>query len=58
MRVLAELAVHALQAHGVCDFPDRQAGLVQNGDDALMCLLHEIHDDLVIKVVDLCAKKS
>lgn len=40
VRVLAELVVHALQADGVRDFSDSETGLVQNGDDALMCLLH------------------
>lgn len=51
--VFGQLAVESLQEELVCDFADVHTGLVQHGEDALMLLLHQIHDDLVVKVVDL-----
>lgn len=40
VRVLAKLFVHAVQADGICDFAHRETGLIQDGDDAFMRLLH------------------
>lgn len=53
VRVLAQLGVHGLQEHGVGDLAPGQAGLIQDGDDALVRLLHQVHDDLVVEVLDL-----
>lgn len=53
MGVLCQLGVHALQADRVGDFSHGEASFVQNGDDALVGLLHQVHDDLVVEVVDL-----
>ena len=54
--MLGQFGVHAVQADRVGDVADGEAGFVQNGDDALVRLLHEIDDDLVVEVVDLCAR--
>lgn len=40
VRVLAQLFVHAVQANSICDFPCNETGFIQDGDDALMRLLH------------------
>lgn len=54
--VLGKFGVHALQADCVCDFADCETCFVQNGDDAFMGLLHKVHNDLVVEVIDLCIK--
>lgn len=54
--VLGQLGVHAVQADRVGDVAHGEAGLVQDGDDALVRLLHQVDDDLVVEVVDLDAK--
>lgn len=51
--VFAQFAVKTLQEKLVRDFADIHAGLVQHREDALMLLLHQIYNDLVVKVVDL-----
>jgi hypothetical protein len=53
VRVLSQLSIHALQADGVCHLAHCETGLVQHRDDALMGLFHKVHDDLVVKVVNL-----
>ena len=53
VRMLAQLVVHALQADGVGHVAHCQAGLVQDGDDPFMGLLHQVHYDLVVEVVNL-----
>lgn len=51
--MLKQFGVHAFQAHGVGDLPHSQAGLIQDGDDSFVLLLHQVHDDLVVEVIDL-----
>lgn len=51
--VLSQLGVHAVQADHVGDVPNGETSFVQDGDDAFMRLLHKIHDDLVVKVINL-----
>ena len=53
MDVLGQFAVEPLQEHLVGDLAHVHAGLVQHGEDALVLLLHQVHDDLVVEVVDL-----
>lgn len=53
--VLGQLGVHAIQADRVSDVAHGEAGLVQDGDDALVRLLHQVNNDLVVEVVDLDA---
>lgn len=53
--VLGQLGVHAIQADRVSDVAHGEAGLVQDGDDALVRLLYQVHNDLVVEVVDLDA---
>lgn len=51
--VLGQLEVHAVQADRVGDVAHGEAGLIQDGDDAFVRLLHQVDDDLVVEVVDL-----
>ena len=53
MGVLGQFGVHAVQTDHVGDVTSCETSLVQNGDDALVRFLHEVHDDLVVDVVDL-----
>lgn len=53
--VLGEFGVHAVQADRVGDFANSETSFVQNGDDAFVWLLHKIHNDLVVEVINLCA---
>lgn len=55
--MLGQFIVHGLQADRVRDVPHGQTGLVQDGDDALVRLLHQVHDDLVVEVVDLSGQQ-
>ncbi len=52
--VLGQFGVHAVQTDRVSDFANREASFVQNGDDAFVWLLHEVHNDLVVEVINLC----
>lgn len=54
--MFGQFAIESLQENLVCDFADVHAGLVQYREDALVLLLHQIHDDLVVEVIDLIAK--
>lgn len=56
--MLGQFGVHALQADGVRDLPNSETRLVQDGDDAFVRLLHQVNDDLVVKVIDLQVKRK
>ena len=51
--VFSQFAVEALEENLVGDFAHVHTSLVQNGEDAFVLLLHQVHDDLVIEVIDL-----
>lgn len=51
--VFAQLAVQGFEEHRVGDLADVHAGVIQDGDDPLVLLLHQVHDDLIVEVVDL-----
>lgn len=55
--VLTQLFVHAFQADDICDFAHRETGLIQDGDDAFMRLLHQVHYDLIVEVFNLKKKQ-
>lgn len=56
--MFGQFAVESLQEKLIRDFPNIHAGLVKHREDALMLLLHQIHDDLVVEVVDLTAEEN
>ncbi|TNN24099.1 hypothetical protein EYF80_065778 [Liparis tanakae] len=51
--VFGQLHVESLEEDLVGDFAHVHAGFVQHGEDALVLLLHQLHDDLVVEVIDL-----
>ena len=53
MGVFGQLAVESLEENLVCDFAHIHTGLVQHREDALMLLLHQVHYDLIIEVINL-----
>lgn len=51
--VLCQLDVEPLKENLVGDFAHVHAGFVQNGEDAFMLLFHQVHNDLVVEVINL-----
>ena len=51
--VFGQLAVESLEENLVSDFAHVHTSFIQHGEDAFMLQLHQIHDDLVIEVIDL-----
>lgn len=56
--VFGQFSVESLEENLICDFTNVHAGFVQHREDAFMLLLHQIHDDLVIEVVDLQPERT
>lgn len=56
--VLGQFAVESLEENLIRDFANIHAGFIQHREDALMLLLHQIHNDLVIEVIDLTTKHT
>lgn len=56
--VFGQFSVESLEENLVCDFAHVHAGFIQHREDALMLLLHQIHDDLIIEVIDLTRKDT
>lgn len=48
-----QLLVHLLKQHGVRDLAHVEAGFVHLCDDALVLLLDQLTDDVVVEVVDV-----
>lgn len=53
MDVFGQLAIESLEENLICYFAHIHTGFVQHREDALMLLLHQIHNDLVIEVINL-----
>lgn len=53
--MLGQFAVEPLEENLVGDFAHVHAGFVQHGEDAFVLLLHQVHDDLIVEVIDLLA---
>lgn len=56
--VFGQFSVEALEENLIGDFADIHAGFVQHREDAFMLLLHQIHDDLVVEVVNLQTEQT
>lgn len=54
--MFSQFAIESLQENLVRDFAHVHAGFIQHGEDALMLLLHQIHNDLIIEVINLTIK--
>ena len=53
MTVFAQFTVKCFQEHLISDFADVHAGVIQDGNDPLVLLLHQVHDDLIVEVINL-----
>lgn len=51
--MFGQLAIESLEKNLIGDFAHIHAGLIQNSEDALMLLLHQVNDDLIIEVINL-----
>lgn len=51
--MLPQLVIESLKEHLIRNFADVHAGVIQNGDDPLVLLLHQVDDDLIVEVIDL-----
>lgn len=56
--VFGQFAVESLEENLIRDFAHIHTGFVQHGEDAFMLLLHQIHNDLVIEVINLTTKHT
>lgn len=48
-----QFSIESLQEHLIRHLPHIHARLIQDRKNAFMLLLYQIHDDLIVKVVDL-----
>lgn len=51
--VFAQFTVKGSQEHLIGDFAYVHAGVVKDGDDPFVLLLHQVHDDLIVEVINL-----
>lgn len=58
VRMLGQLAVEPLKKNLICDFAHIHAGFIQDRKDAFMLLLHQVHNDLIVEVIDLLKHKQ
>lgn len=56
--VFGQFSVESLEENLICDFTNIHTGFIQHREDAFMLLLHQIHNDLVIEVVDLRTEQA
>lgn len=56
--MLPQFVVERLEEHLIRDFPHIHAGIVQNGNDPFVLLLHQVHDNLVVEVINLQKTKD
>lgn len=56
--VFGQLPVQPLEEELVCDFAHVHTGFIQNREDALVLLFHQIHNNLVVEVINLCKNKG
>lgn len=56
--VLPQFGVEGIEEHLICDFPHIHAGIIQNGNDPFVLLLHQVHNNLVVEVINLQETKG
>lgn len=56
--MFGQFSVESLEENFICDFTNIHAGFIQHREDAFMLLLHQIHNDLVVEVVDLHTEEA
>lgn len=56
--MLPQFGVEGIEEHLICDFPHIHAGIIQNGNDPFVLLLHQVHNNLVVEVINLQETKG
>lgn len=58
MTMFAQFIVQGLKEHSVGDFANIHTSIVQDCNDAFVLLLHKVHNDLVVEVINLQDKQE
>lgn len=53
MTMFAQFTVKRLKEHFISDLADIHAGIIQDWNDPFVLLLHKVHDDLIVEVINL-----
>lgn len=56
--MFAQFIVQSLKEHSVGDFANIHTSVIQDCNDAFVLLLHEVHNDLVVEVINLWDKQE
>ena len=56
--MFAQFTVKGLKEHSVSDFANIHTRVIQDCNDAYVLLLHEVHNDLVVEVINLQDKQE
>lgn len=51
--VFAQFTVKCFEEHFVGDLADVHAGVIEDCNDPFVLLLHKVHDDLIVEVINL-----
>lgn len=58
MTMFAQFTVKSLKEHSVGDFANIHTRVIQDCNDAFVLLLHKVHNDLVVEVINLQDNKK
>lgn len=56
--MFAQFTVKGLEEHSISDFANIHTRVIQDCNDAFVLLLHEVHNDLVVEVINLQDKQE
>ena len=56
--MFAQFTVKGLKEHPVSDFANIHTSVIQDCNDASVLLLHKVHNDLVVEVINLQGKQE
>lgn len=48
-----QFVIQCFKEHLIGDFSNIHAGIIQNGNDPFVLLFHQIHNDLVVEIINL-----
>lgn len=58
MTMFAQFTVKSLKEHSIGDFANIHTRVIQDCNDAFVLLLHKVHNDLVVEVINLQDNKK
>lgn len=58
MTMFAQFTVKSLKEHSIGDFANIHTCVIQDCNDAFVLLLHKVHNDLVVEVINLRDNKK